>query len=150
MQSLFDTADNIRFTAFTIRGRQNSQDSPDRFETICPVLLTLQHCPVWLFTHSLTAAGQSKQWLSALFGSGEHHVQQRNQVKALGGFKHTTLHFWHKNNHCLITHDLGLPPTYTHTHTYSIVPFYRDHRIKPEKLLFMELKLSIFPLPCGF
>lgn len=54
MQSLFDTADSIRFTAITIRGRPNSKDSPDRFEKICPVLLMFQNCPIWLFTHSLT------------------------------------------------------------------------------------------------
>lgn len=41
-------------------------------------------------------------------------VQLRHKVKALCGFKLATLHFWHINNHCLITHDLGLTPTHTH------------------------------------
>lgn len=69
-------------------------------------------------------------------------VQLRHKVKALCGFKLATLHFWHINNHCLITHDLGLTPTHTHTHTYRIIHYHRDHIIRPQKLVFTELKLN--------
>lgn len=85
-------------------------------------------------------AGQSKQTLSAVLVQ----VQLRHKVKALCGFKLATLHFWHINNHCLITHDLGLTPTHKHTHLQDNALPQRPHRTTENGVYRIKAKLNHF------